>query len=455
MFYAREKELKTLNKLWNSDQFEMVVIYGRRRVGKSSLIQEFCKDKKAIIHISTEFSAQLNLESFSKIVTQSLFQIESILPSFEKVFDTLATASQKDRVIVAIDEYPYLAKSYPEISSLLQKYIDTKFKDSKMMLILCGSSMSFMENQVLGYQSPLYGRRTAQMKIVPFDYLETAQLFTHYNDEEKAIAYGISGGIPLYAQLLARHKTLKEALLVEVFNTNGYLFEEPQNLLKQELREPTTYNTIINAIVSGSTRLNEISTKLHIESGLCVKYLNKLQELEIIKKEHPQGNLKKSIYLISDPMFQFWYYFVPNYLGLINSNKIEENYEELIESKLHSYMGLIFEQMCQQYLIKYYKKPPFVISNIGQWWGSDPILKKEAQVDVVALSTDNKKCILGECKFKSKQINQEIINSLIQTGTHCFKEYEKYYYLFSLSGYAKDVVETDFIKLINLSDLYH
>ena len=213
MFLAREKELTALNKLWNSDRFEMVVIYGRRRVGKTALINEFCIDKKAIIHISTEFSMQLNLESFSKEATYCIYKNASLFSSFEELFEFLYKIALDERIIIAIDEYPYLAKAYPEISSLLQKYIDSKFKDTRLMLILCGSSMSFMENQVLGYQSPLYGRRTAQMKILPFDYRETALMFPHYTYEEKAIAYGITGGIPLYAQILTRHRTLKEALL--------------------------------------------------------------------------------------------------------------------------------------------------------------------------------------------------------------------------------------------------
>ena len=454
MFLAREKELTALNKLWNSDRFEMVVIYGRRRVGKTALINEFCIDKKAIIHISTEFSMQLNLESFSKEATYCIYKNASLFSSFEELFEFLYKIALDERIIIAIDEYPYLAKAYPEISSLLQKYIDSKFKDTLLMLILCGSSMSFMENQVLGYQSPLYGRRTAQMKILPFDYRETALMFPHYTYEEKAIAYGITGGIPLYAQILTRHRTLKEALLDEVFNTNGFLFEEPSNLLKQELREPSTYNSILHAIVSGASRLNEIAGKVHMETGLCTRYLNKLQELGIVKKEHPIGIPKKSIYLISDPMFRFWFKFVPDYMGLINSGRINETYDELIEKQFHSYMGLIYEEICRQFLLKYTSDQPFIIPTIGQWWGNDPILKKEAQIDVFAYSADLQKCLLGECKFTTKPINLEIYQSLVQTGEHCFSSLEKYYYLFSLSGFTKDLSTLSSVKMYSLEDLY-
>lgn len=164
MFYGRNKELTELNQLWKQDQFEMIIVYGRRRVGKTSLINEFSKDKKAIYYIATESSASVNLKSFSSACTQLTGHTSSTYDSYEDLFDELYQLSLNQRIVVAIDEYPYLAKVKPEISSLLQKYIDTKFKETKMMLILCGSSMSFMENQVLGYQSPCMEEELRSLK---------------------------------------------------------------------------------------------------------------------------------------------------------------------------------------------------------------------------------------------------------------------------------------------------
>ena len=167
--------------------------------------------------------------------------------------------AQKERIILVIDEYPYLANCYRGISSLLASFIDHKFLDSKLMLILCGSSLSFMENQVLGYQSPLYGRRTAQMKIQPFTFAECAKYYKNFDKQELALAYGITGGIPLYMSKLDDKKSMEDNIKDNFFDTSAYLFEEPGNLIKQECREPMQYNAIIKSIATGATKIGKIS----------------------------------------------------------------------------------------------------------------------------------------------------------------------------------------------------
>ena len=165
-FVGRERELKKLNELYATDNFQMAVIYGRRRVGKTTLINQFCKDKPTIFCVGIESTAKNNLENFSKVVWKWK-GLENMPPflSFEDLFSHVATLANEQRLILVIDEYPYLAKADSSISSIMQMYIDHSWKNSKLFLILCGSSMSFMEHQVLGYKSPLYGRRTAQFKI--------------------------------------------------------------------------------------------------------------------------------------------------------------------------------------------------------------------------------------------------------------------------------------------------
>ena len=250
MFVGRQRELNKLESMYSSAQFELAVFYGRRRVGKTTLINEFCRDKETIFFVASEATGQENLKQFSKAVFQTV-NPNAPSPSFSS-YDELLTyidgICMERRLILVIDEYPYLASSYKAISSLLQAHIDHSWQNSQLFLILCGSSMSFMEHQVLGYQSPLYGRRTAQFKIHPFTFFETRAMCPSFSSEEQAILYGITGGIPEYISRISSKLTLDENIVELFFTESGRLYEEPSNLLKQELRDPSTYNSVIGAI---------------------------------------------------------------------------------------------------------------------------------------------------------------------------------------------------------------
>ena len=236
MFIGRENELSELERLYATDQFQMPVIYGRRRVGKSTLIRQFVRDKRAVVFTAAESTIEKNLQLFSQSIYAALLPQMKTLPafgSFEAAFDFLAEQSGAERLVVVIDEYPYLAMADRSISSRLQNYIDNQFGMGKMFLILCGSSMSFMENQVLGYQSPLYGRRTAQFKIMPFDYRTSALFVPSYNLEDKALVYAVTGGVPKYLELFDAGLSVHDNITRLFFNDSGYLYEEPSNLMKQ------------------------------------------------------------------------------------------------------------------------------------------------------------------------------------------------------------------------------
>ena len=275
-FYCREDELRKMNRRYENGSFECVVIYGRRRVGKTALINEFCKNKKTIYFSALKATAAENLSALSKAVYQYEHPNADNYPefaSFEAVLDEISRLGNEERLIFVIDEYPYLAESYSTISSRLQHLIDHVWQNGKIYLILCGSSMSFMQNQVLGYESPLYGRRTAQFKLEPLTYRETAVFHPDFPVELNAYIYGITGGIPHYINKLNVRESLDDALMDNLFDRSAYLFEEPDNLLKQELREPAVYNAVIRAIAEGASKLNEIATKVGLESGPCSKYV--------------------------------------------------------------------------------------------------------------------------------------------------------------------------------------
>lgn len=461
MFIGRTRELKKLNSMYQSNELEVAIIYGRRRVGKTTLINEFCKDKRTVFFAAMENSAQMNLEALSGAIAaaESDSAANIIYRSFADALTKIQEMSANERLIFVIDEYPYLAKAEPAVSSLLQNYLDHQFKESRLFLILCGSSMSFMEHQVLGYQSPLYGRRTGQFKILPFDYLDTGRWFPEYTSEEKAIMYGVTGGVPLYLEQFSPQKTIRENLLDAVFNNNAMLFEEPSNLLKQELREPTAYNTIISAIAFGKSKLAEIAGTVGIDSSLCSKYISNLASLGIVKRETPvtEPNTKRPIYELDDLFFRFWYTFVPKNMAAIVSNRMDRIFSSAVESRLADYMGSVFEKMCRDYLLFYDEKLPSNLQNIGQWWGGNPATHKQAQIDIVAISAEDRSAIIGSCKFRNENIPRSELE-LMKEYALAMGGFEKYYYyLFSKSGFAKalsDEQDGVNLRLITLDDIY-
>jgi AAA+ ATPase superfamily predicted ATPase len=315
-------------------------------VGKTTLIKEFIKNKKAIYFVAREADGIVNLNVFSGdvySVTARDLAKNAFFSDWERAFDYIYQISKDNRIILAIDEYPFLAGGYRPVSSILQAHIDARFKESKLFLILCGSSMSFMENQVLGYKSPLYGRRTAQFKITPFGFFESLPFLEPYSKEDKAVLYGVTGGVPEYLNKINPAKSVSENIIGLFLTASGALFEEPSNLLKQELREPATYNGIVAAIADGASRLNEIATKCGIGSNKCAKYLKSLMSLGIVKKELPvtETSSKRSIYLLEDMMFRFWYRFVfPNMSGIV-SGLGGAIFDFEIGTELPAYMGLV------------------------------------------------------------------------------------------------------------------
>lgn len=443
MFVGREKELNKLSEMYASNKFEFAVIYGRRRIGKTTLITEFCKQKKAIYFMAREANENINLQNFSADVfnvTDPKSVNALTINSWETAFDYIYRKAQDERLVLVIDEFPYLAESYKPISSILQAAIDHKFLNSKLFLILCGSSMSFMEYQVLGYKSPLFGRRTAQFKIRPFSYFEALPFFKSASPEEKAIFYGITGGIPEYMVKINSAISPSKNIINLYLTDSGHLFEEPGNLIKQELREPSTYNGIIEAIACGASKLNEIATKTGMESNKCAKYLTSLMTLGIVKKDIPitEDSSKRSIYLLTDQMFRFWYRFVFSNMSLIISNKGESLYYHKIEPQLNSYMGLVFEEICKDYLMldDVFSSSPFFYGKIGRWWGTNPLKKRQEEIDIMAY--DGNSAIFGECKWINSLVNMDVLHDLMEQG-NMFSYSNKWYYLFAKNGFSDEL----------------
>lgn len=461
-FYCREEELRKLNKRYTNEKFECIIIYGRRRVGKTALINEFCKDKPTIFFSALNTTGKENLEALSKAIMnfeRPEQETTAEFKSYDSALDEITALSKEKRLVFVIDEYPYLAKAKPAISAMLQHIIDHKWTESKLFLILCGSSMSFMENQVLGKESPLYGRRTGQFKIEPLDYKETAVFHPNLSNEENSLIYGITGGVPHYINKLDVKDTVDEALLENFFDRSSYLYEEPENLLKQELREPAIYNAIIKAIAEGASRMNDIKTKVGEDSSIVSKYLKTLIDLGIVKKETPVTEKpgKKTIYLLADNFFRFWYRFVPSNMSAIDSGKIAKIYPHAIKRYFSDYMGLIFEKMCQDYLLYYANELPIELNEIGQWWGNDPKKKKQIQIDIVGTPVEGKDYIIGSCKYRNEKIGIDELD-LIKEYASVFGSGNHYhYYIFSKGGFTEGLLEAQKrgeVKLVTLEEIY-
>lgn len=462
MFWGRNEELKGMNKRYDRGRFECIVIYGRRRVGKTSLIREFCRNKPAIYFSAIRGTAKDNLDELSKAI-QAYKEPEStgvpVYPSFADAFDEITNLSKKERLVFVIDEYPYLAGADGSISSRLQHIIDHVWQKSSIYLILCGSSMSFMENQVLGYESPLYGRRTAQYKIQAMTYREITVFNPDLPTDQQALIYGITGGIPHYINKLDVAGSIDDALLENLFDASSYLFEEPENLLKQELREPAIYNSIITAIASGASKLNEISTRVGLETGACSKYLKVLLDLEIIRKETPitEKPGKRTIYVIEDNFFRFWYRFVSKNVSAIYSGRIQRIYDSAVKRYYSDYMGLVFEKMCREYILRYEPEPLMPVKDVGQWWGTDKRTRKEVQIDIVGTPVEGREYIIGSCKYKNELIGVDELD-LLKEYAEAFGHGDSYhYYIFSKSGFTPELLEkakAGEVKLVALEDMY-
>ncbi len=462
MFIGRENELADLNDMYNQNKFQLFVLYGRRRVGKTTLINEFCKNKDAIFYSAEQSNNKLNLEKFSGQVFQ--FYSENTLEPFSSWANALTYINdrQKDkRLIIVFDEFPYLVKKNKALLSELQHLIDHKLQYGNLFIILCGSYMGFMEKEVLSSKSPLFGRRTGQLHMKSFDYHTSLRLLDGFSDEEKLMLYGAFGGTALYLQQIQSDKSFEENIKQAFLRTTAYLYEEPLLLLRQEVQEPGIYSAIIEAIAGGATRSNEISTKIDEEPAKCLKYIKILCELGILYKEAPFGEKqasRKTIYGISDFMFRFWYRYVFTNRSLIETGAQDAIWKKRIQPTYIDYMGLVFEKICSDYLMLQNIRGdlPILFTKIGRWWGSDSASHSQTEIDIVA--NEGKDYLICECKWRNEKLDLSVLKGLKEKADAFMKKRNNtWYVLFSKSGFTDAVTNEakndDHIILVNLHDI--
>lgn len=460
-FINRKRELEFLNREYQKQKPFFIIIYGRRRVGKTELINYFIKNKEAVYFLATQEVEKENIVSLSKEIA-SFFDEASIkanpFSTFKQAMEYLKekAASIHKRTIIVFDEFPYLVDANKSIPSILQKYWDEHFKNSNLEFILCGSSISAMESKVLGRKSPLYGRRTGQWKVDPLSFKNAIKFFPNLRFENQIEFYSLIGGIPLYLLELDQKLSLLENIKFNIAQRGVFLYEEPIFILKEELREPKIYFSLLKEISSGKVKLNDIKNALGVERTLLGRYIETLETLDFIEKQTPVTSSPKSkntIYFLKDNFFRFWFKFIFPYKKELDTNR-SEFFMKNIKKNLNSFIGNSFEIVCQEFLEK---TMIFQYDRVGKQWGKIPKASKDKnqyEIDICALNEKSKEILFCECKWQDKIDACDVLNGLKEKAKyvnwHNGKRKE-YYVIFAKSFRRK--IKEEGIYCFDLKDL--
>ena len=446
-FIGRKRELSLLDSLYNSDTFEMLIMHGRRRVGKSYLLAHFAKlhSENTIFFTGDKSSEKTNVQNFCEELKRVL-KVSDFIDSFEKwsdIYSFFKDKELKERLVIIIDEFTYLYNSNPAYDSGLQNVIDRILKNKNIFLILCGSEVSVIEEIIDNSSKPLYGRKTAELKLLPFDYIEARDFFPNYSKEDYIKAYSILGGIPLYLKLFDDRLSVKENVIKNCLSQTGVLFNEIETLLRMELKETYFYKNIMLAINAGASTFNTIKERVDESSAKVAKYMNVLCNLGFIKKEVPCGeksNSRNTLYSICDNYFAFYFMFIYKKQNMLNGLISPELYfeREMNDERLNVFIGHRFESICETYLKKlfYDGKMPFFAEDIGRWWGNNPVLKRQEEIDLLALDDEN--ALICECKYTKEKFDEKQLKDL-QDSALCINRANKRYMIFSKNGVSLGV----------------
>lgn len=406
-FINRDEELELLEERFRSGKPEFVVIYGRRRVGKTELVIHFIKNKPAIYFLAEEKRYADNLDEMKRVAADFLTDEEFKLIAFENWVQMFKSLSEriKERTVVIIDEFPYLVEENKGVPSEFQKIWDMHLsKSENIMLILVGSSIGMME-RLLGSKSPLFGRRTAQLEIKPVNIFHVGKFLPGYDMEDCIKVYGSSDGIPLYLKQFNAELNPIENIKNVFFRRDAMLYSEAEFLMKQEFREPANYFQILKAVAFGNTKQHEIVNYTNIDKSIISKYIQNLEGIRIIRREYPvterKESRKRTRYAFSDNYFRFWFRFIYPSKTLIERGS--EAAFELTKKEYNTYLGGIFEKVAAEFL---WKNAPFDFTKLGRWW------HKAMEIDIVALNENTKDVFFFECKWRD--MKEETARSILE-----------------------------------------
>jgi len=442
MFFGRQDELKTLNGLYVSGKFECVVLHGRLRMGKTSLLREFMRGKESncIYFAAQDTSDSENLDALVRAV--KLFPRipageASLKNYYEEVFERLNKLARTERVVFVIDEYQSLVSANKNISDFIGRFIEQKFATSQLMMIICGSSEAVMESETLGYSS-FFGKRTAQMQLKPFTFFETKKYYSSFSPFDIAVIYGITGGVPHYLNMMRPELSVEENIKLTFFEPSSKLFEEPSVFLRREVRDPAYYNAVLKAIASGCNKNSEIATAVDLETSACTAYLKNLMAFGIVGKHTPVTERagKKTVYEIEDSMFCFWYRFVYDKIALIHIGAIDKIWRSVAHD-IPLFMDKVFKDICRQWVAWRNESGSLPVScaEVGRWWGYDYVTKSDTYIPIVAYSHDDEHAVFGDAVWSDEPTDVDSLRSL-EERSRLFRYPNRHLYLFSRSGFT-------------------
>lgn len=462
-FFGRIGELEVLQDAYDDGSAQMAIVYGRRRVGKTRLLEEFCKDKRTLFYTARNWPDSIQLSEFSAAMAAFSGQGGAVFSDWVSAIEAFARSEPERRKVLVIDEFQYIAQQRPSILSELQVAWDQVLSRLNIVLILCGSAVSFIAKEVLGQKNPLYGRAKIVMKVRPLSFRTTAEFFPSYCADDKFRAYAALGGIPYYLGGMQQDLSLAENLAFNVLRDNSFLHSEEQLILMQETRSSVSYNSILRAIAYGAAAHGEIAQKSCIDARIISKYLGVLQDMDLVEKELPvfagsgdSGNVQRGIYRIADNFLKFWFRFVgSSSIALPTRSSALQDYRRRVEPNFASFASRAFEDACKEYLIGLGRsgRLPMHLSELGRWW------HKDKEIDLVGADYERENCLVAECKYTSSPVKLEVLD-LLEAKISALPLRPRaivHRWLFSRSGFdprLKDqAARDDKLHLVSLEDL--
>lgn len=450
IFVDCEAELQSLEREYAREGSSFVVVYGRRRVGKTELISRFIRNRRSLYYLATEEPELQNLESFQSVAAdflQSDLLHAARISRWEDVFREIArTCGPTDeRAVIVIDEFQYLGRANPAYPSIFQRIWDTMLKDANVMLVLCGSLISLMRDQVLSEESPLYGRRTAQVRMGQIPFSRYREFLLGRSTRELVERYAVTGGVPKYIELFEDEKDVYSAISANVLDRSGFLYDEPNFLLQREVPDVGTYFALIRAIAGGAHRPSEISRSFGIKQTSLNKYLKTLIDLDVLERQVPvtesnPDKSKKSLYRIKDNFLLFWFRFVLPNLSYLETGRTAVVEKRIREHFIDGHVAYVYEDVCRERLWELADSGElgFVPERVGRWWsGSD-------EIDVVGLSASEGRAVWGECKFWKDPVGANVLRALEEKAARVPWERDRRtdaFALFSASGFTDELRE--------------
>ncbi len=444
---GRESELRALNERYDSGRFEMIPVFGRRRVGKTTLLKEFIKGRNGVYFSATRGSLDANI---SKLASKVLGASSPVSMSLDDLLDEIRIRSQKERYVLIIDEYPNLIRRNDHFSDVLQEFIDDIEDDSKLFLILCGSSISIMRHQVLSSQSPIYGRRTGQLEVLPMDIWDTMRMLEGFRIEDVMRIYGIVGGIPLYLKMFDPGSSVRDNIIRLFFEDTSFFRNEHEFVLMEEFDTPYTYYTVLEALALGNTRVSDIAKYCSLDDSTVHKYLSSLTATSFVDRVTPVDNPdgKNVQYRISDNFIRFQFRRVLPYADYYDPNDPGKILDGIMEG-LDTDMGPVFEEVCAQHLKGIHK------GRIGKWWGPDPNNHRQEEIDLILTNIEDGKRTgwFAECKYRNFPVDVDVLETL-RYRSSLVKGFDVHrYIIYSKGGFTDNLKATDDVELYSLDDI--